>query len=52
MLEAYGGVMSKLPAFLSDEKLESYTHLKTDTNLDFVPGKVCGCCVYVCVKSL
>ncbi len=32
--------MSKLPAFLKDQTLESYTHLKTTTNLDFAPGTV------------
>ncbi len=40
VLEAYGGVMSKLPPFLVDQTLESYTHLKTATNLDFVPGMI------------
>jgi len=40
VLEAYGGVMSKLPAFLKDQTLESYTHLKTTKNLDFSPNQV------------
>lgn len=40
VLEAYGGVMAKLPPFLSDKTLESYTHLKSSTNLDFEPGIV------------
>lgn len=34
VIEAYGGTMSKLPGFLSKQALESYTHLKTDVNLD------------------
>jgi len=29
------GTMSKLPGFLKSKALESYTHLKTDVNLDF-----------------
>jgi len=40
VIEAYGGTMSKLPKFLANKQLESYTHLKTDKNLDFVPGTV------------
>ena len=40
VVEAYGGIMAKLPPFLSDKTLESYTHLKSDTNLDFEPGVV------------
>ena len=32
--------MSKLPPFLEDESLVSYTHLKTSKNLDFVPGPI------------
>jgi len=39
VLEAYGGTMSKLPPFLEDSSLVGYTHLKTDKNLDFVPGQ-------------
>lgn len=35
VIEAYGGTMSKLPSFLSEKSLESYTHLKTEENLDF-----------------
>ena len=34
VIEAYGGTMSKLPYFLRDGSLVSYTHLKTDSNLD------------------
>lgn len=40
VLDAYGGTMSKLPPFIADKSLESYTHLKTTTNLDFVNGAV------------
>lgn len=39
VLEAYGGTMSKLPPFLEDESLVGYTHLKSNKNLDFVPGQ-------------
>jgi 3'-phosphoadenosine 5'-phosphosulfate (PAPS) 3'-phosphatase len=39
VLEAYGGTMSKLPPFLEDESLVSYTHLKSFKNLDFVPAQ-------------
>lgn len=39
VLEAYGGTMSKLPPFLEDESLVGYTHLKSEKNLDFVPGQ-------------
>jgi len=38
VLEAYGGTMSKLPPFLDDASLVGYTHLKSEKNLDFVPG--------------
>lgn len=40
VFEAYGFTMSKLPEFLRDKKLTGYTHLKTETNLDFIPGIV------------
>ena len=40
VLEAYGGCLAKLPAFLKDQTLESYTHLKTTKNLDFTPNQV------------
>jgi len=40
VLDAYGGTMSKLPPFLEDQSLEGYTHLKTSSNLDFVPGQI------------
>ena len=35
VLEAHGGVMAKLPEFLDNKTLVSYTHLKTKLNLDF-----------------
>ena len=40
VIEAYGGTMSKLPGFLKSKKLETYTHLKTNKNLDFTPGTI------------
>lgn len=40
VMEAYGGIMSKLPKFLSENKLEGYTYLKTKDNLDFEPDMV------------
>lgn len=40
VLEAHGGCMAKLPPFLKDQSLESYTHLKTSKNLDFTPNQV------------
>ena len=40
VIEAYGGTMSKLPYFLRDGSLVSYTHLKTDSNLDCEKGEV------------
>jgi len=39
VLEAYGGTMSKLPPFLETQELVGYTHLKSEKNLDFVPGQ-------------
>jgi len=35
VIEAYGGVMAKLPKFLSTKALESYTYIKSARNLDF-----------------
>lgn len=32
--------MSKLPGFLAEKRLDSYTHLKTTVNLDVVPNTV------------
>jgi 3'-phosphoadenosine 5'-phosphosulfate (PAPS) 3'-phosphatase len=40
VLEAYGGVMAKLPAFLDDKTMISYTHQKTPLNLDFCKRSV------------
>jgi hypothetical protein len=40
VLEAHGGVMAKLPKFLEDKTMESYTHLKSDINLDFCKRSV------------
>lgn len=36
VLEAYGGVMAKLPPFLNDKTLESYTHLKVRECIVFI----------------
>jgi len=35
VLEAYGGIMAKLPEFLENKEMVSYTHLKSKLNLDF-----------------
>jgi GrpB-like predicted nucleotidyltransferase (UPF0157 family) len=40
VLEAYGGTMAKLPKFIADKELTSYTYLKTKQNLDFEPDQV------------
>lgn len=40
VVEAFGGTMSKLPEFLVDKSLVSYTHLKSDLNLDFCKRSV------------
>mmetsp|Transcript_25604 Transcript_25604/g.24468 ORF Transcript_25604/g.24468 Transcript_25604/m.24468 type:complete len:442 (-) Transcript_25604:70-1395(-) len=40
VLEAYGGCMAKLPKFLLNKELESYTYLKSKVNLDFEPNKI------------
>lgn len=40
VLEAYGGVMAKLPEFLVDKTMVSYTHKKTKLNLDFCKRSV------------
>lgn len=40
VLEAHGGVMAKLPEFLNDKTMVSYTHLKTELNLDFCKRSV------------
>ena len=39
VLEAYGGTMSKLPKFLSNKELESYTFTKSKINMDFEPDQ-------------
>ena len=40
VIEAHGGVLCKLGAMISGQgKEESYTYLKSDTNLDFVAGE-------------
>lgn len=40
VLEAHGGVMAKLPEFLDNKNMVSYTHLKTKLNLDFCKRSV------------
>jgi 3'-phosphoadenosine 5'-phosphosulfate (PAPS) 3'-phosphatase len=40
VLEAHGGVMAKLPEFMNDKTMVSYTHLKSDLNLDFCKRSV------------
>jgi 3'-phosphoadenosine 5'-phosphosulfate (PAPS) 3'-phosphatase len=40
VLEAHGGVMAKLPEFMDDKTMVSYTHLKSDLNLDFCKRSV------------
>jgi len=39
VLEAFGGTMSKLPKFISNKALESYTYLQSKENLDFEPNQ-------------
>ena len=39
VLEAHGGVLAKLTAFVDRRELQSYTYLKAARNLDFEPGK-------------
>ena len=39
VLEAYGGAMAKLPKFISNKELESYTFTKTKVNVDFEPDQ-------------
>lgn len=39
VLAAHGGHLGKLSSFISKSgAIESYTYLKSDTNLDFIPG--------------
>eukprot|EP00588_Corethron_pennatum_P011432 CAMPEP_0194268796 /NCGR_PEP_ID=MMETSP0169-20130528/3065_1 /TAXON_ID=218684 /ORGANISM="Corethron pennatum, Strain L29A3" /LENGTH=411 /DNA_ID=CAMNT_0039010183 /DNA_START=65 /DNA_END=1300 /DNA_ORIENTATION=+ len=40
VLQAHGGVMAKLPAFLEDKTMISYTHLKSNLNMDFCKRSV------------
>lgn len=40
VLEAYGGVMAKLPEFLEDKSMVSYSHLKSKLNTDFCKRSV------------
>ena len=40
VLEAAGGVMGKLPPFFETKDIEPYTYLKTEKNLDFLPGVI------------
>ncbi len=35
VIEAHCGILSKLTRFIADKSLESYTYLKSTTNLDF-----------------
>lgn len=37
-IAAAGGVLSKLSTFVENKTLESYCYLKSEVNLDFVPG--------------
>jgi 3'(2'), 5'-bisphosphate nucleotidase len=38
VIEAHGGVLSKLTSFVDRNELSSYTYLKSAINLDFEPG--------------
>lgn len=38
MIEANGGVLSKLTTFSNSKQLSSYTYLKSAANLDFEPN--------------
>jgi 3'(2'), 5'-bisphosphate nucleotidase len=38
VIEAHGGVLSKLTSFVENHELSSYTYLKSTINLDFEPG--------------
>ena len=40
VLQAHGGIMAKLPEFLDDKSMVSYTHLKTKYNMDFCKKSV------------
>lgn len=39
VIEAHGGILSKLTKFSDDKTLESYTYLKSEVNLDFEAGR-------------
>ena len=39
VIEANGGILSKLTSFVDRKELQSYTYLKSSTNLDFEVGK-------------
>ena len=38
VIEAHGGILSKLTSFIGLKELQSYTYLKSSVNLDFEPG--------------
>lgn len=38
VIEANGGILTKLTKFIADKTLESYTYLQSSTNLDFEEG--------------
>eukprot|EP00596_Hydrurales_sp_CCMP1899_P008664 CAMPEP_0119043524 /NCGR_PEP_ID=MMETSP1177-20130426/23055_1 /TAXON_ID=2985 /ORGANISM="Ochromonas sp, Strain CCMP1899" /LENGTH=365 /DNA_ID=CAMNT_0007011809 /DNA_START=166 /DNA_END=1263 /DNA_ORIENTATION=+ len=38
VIEAHGGILSKLTSFIDRNELQSYTYLKSSINLDFEPG--------------
>lgn len=38
VIEAYGGILCKLTRFVDDKSVQSYTYLKSATNLDFESG--------------
>jgi len=40
VLQAHGGIMAKLPEFLEDKSMVSYTHLKSKYNQDFCKRSV------------
>jgi 3'-phosphoadenosine 5'-phosphosulfate (PAPS) 3'-phosphatase len=38
VIEAHGGILSKLTSFIDRKEFQSYTYLKSSVNLDFEPG--------------
>jgi 3'(2'), 5'-bisphosphate nucleotidase len=38
VIEAHGGILSKLTSFIDRKEFQSYTYLKSSINLDFEPG--------------